>query len=226
MVAAGFSISESLRTYPYFESIHQESLALLTRSAIRRQFSAGETIFLEGEPPSGMWFIEQGLVKIYKLSVDGREHISLILGPGDAFNEIPVIDGGPNAANAGALSEVLAWVVPTGAVQAALENDPGLILGVVSGMAERVRELVDKLGDLALYAVPTRVARYLIARHDAGQPLDDPDITRIALAAHLATTPETLSRVLKTFETAGAIRCDRQQIMITDLDLLRDIALL
>ena len=51
-----------------------------------------------------------------------------------------------------------------------------------------------------------------------------PKPARAAIAGHLNTTPETISRVLVKLQDAGAIRFDRHRILITDRDLLRSIA--
>jgi len=61
-----------------------------------RRFARGQLIFLEGEPCAGLFIVGSGAVKILKLSPQGREQILAQLGPGDTFNEVAVLDGGPN----------------------------------------------------------------------------------------------------------------------------------
>jgi CRP-like cAMP-binding protein len=76
-----------------------------------------------------------------------------------------------------------------------------------------------------LYSVPARLARFLLSQSEA-PALEGPGITRTAIASHLATTPETISRTLRMLEDAGAIRFDRHQILIVNEALLRDLAML
>ncbi len=219
-----FSVAASLLRHPYFQDIDADNLAAIAEAALCRSFAAGEIIFLEGEPSAGLWIVERGRVKVYKLHVEGREHILHIFGPGESFNDISALDGGPNPANAAALSDVTAWAIAPEALHRALRSDPALALAVIQSISGRVRALVQQIEDLALYSVQARLARFLLAQ-SADPALKGPGVTRAAIAAHLATTPETVSRVLRALEEAGAIRFDRHRIVIVDVDLLRTIAL-
>jgi CRP/FNR family transcriptional regulator len=210
---------------PYFDRLSRASLEALTRQAVRRTLAPGETIFLEGEPSAGLWVIEHGSIKIFKLSPEGREHIMHLLGTGESFNEIAAFDCKPNPANSAALSEAITWTLPCATLETALHADPALALGVIHFLTGRVRTLVGQIEDLALYSVTTRLARFLVTQSET-PTTDGPGVTRAAIAAHLATTPETISRALRALEEAGAIRFDRHQIIIVKPDLLRTMALL
>lgn len=219
----GFSIAVQLTRHPYFRKLDTDVLAALSSAALRREFQAGDMIFMEGEPTTGLWIVEQGRVKIFKLHVEGREHILHLLGPGDSFNDVSAFDGGPNPANAAALSDVTAWVLPSERLYDLMREHPDMALHVIRGMSARLRGAVQQIEDLALYSVQARLARFLLSR--AGDPsLQGPGITRAAIAAHLATTPESVSRVLRSLEEAGAIRFDRHRIVIVDQDLLEGLA--
>ncbi|HSM57035.1 MAG TPA: Crp/Fnr family transcriptional regulator [Candidatus Sulfomarinibacteraceae bacterium] len=220
-----FSIPAFLQEQPYFASLSTERLTPLARQAVRRQLSADEVLFLEGESSAGLWLIEQGRVKVYKITVEGREHVLHLLGPGDTFNDIPALDGSPNAASAMTLTDAVLWVVPTTVLQEAMQMDHELALAVVRGLTRRIRTLVVQIEDLALRSVTGRLARFLLEQ--AQNPsLSGPAITRALIATHLATTPETVSRALRTLEEAGAISFDRHRIVIRKGELLREIAML
>lgn len=214
---------EYLRALPYFEGMDASRLNALIDDMQQRTFAPDETIFLEGDPAAGMWMIEQGRVKVYKINPEGEEHIMHLLGPGNTFNDIAALDGGDNPANAGALTHVAVWLLPAEVLTRLLTNDPLLARRVIKLLAARVRNLVGQIEDLALYSVTIRLARFLLKQ------MDDPalsGVTRATIAAHLATKPETVSRALRTLEEAEAIRFDRHRIIITREDLLRTIAAL
>ncbi|MBN1967036.1 MAG: Crp/Fnr family transcriptional regulator [Anaerolineae bacterium] len=219
-----FALAERLANLPYFQASSADRLAALAGQALCRCFAAQEVIFLEDQPSAGLWLIEQGRVKVFKLSPDGREHILHIAGPGDSFNDIPALDSGPNAANAVALSDVLAWMLPSDVLAAELRADHVLALAVIDILTGRVRQLVQQIEDLALCSVTARLARFLLNQMD-NQALSGPGVTRATIAAHLATTPETVSRALRTLEDIGAIRFDRHTIVIVRLDLLQSVAM-
>ena len=88
-----------------------------------------------------------------------------------------------------------------------------------------MRGLVHRIEDLTLYGVVVRLARFLLQQAE-DPALSAPGVTRAAIAAYLATTPETISRALRTLEDSGAIRFDRHRIIIVREDLLRDLAAL
>lgn len=214
-----------LRTVPYFEGAAAASLRALAEQVRRFQAEPDETLFLEGEPAAGLWVIAQGSVKIYKINLEGDEHILHLLGGGNTFNEIASLDGGPNPANAAALSTVSGWLIPSQAIGTLLSGDGALALRVIGLLARRVRALVGQIENLALYSVTIRLARFLLQQAD-DPALSGPGVTRASIAAHLATTPESISRSLRSLEESGAIRFDRHRIMVVDEPLLRTIAAL
>jgi len=218
-------VAALLRRLPYFEQLGDGRLAPLAGHAIQRRFEAGETIFTDGDPSSGLWLLEAGHVKIYKLTPDGREHILHLWGPGNTFNEVAALDGGPHAANAAAIGPATAWVIPGERLHTVLAADPALALGVIQALVRRIRHLVLQVEDLALRPVTARLARFILEQAE-NPALASPAVTRALIASHLATTPETVSRALRVLEQAGAIRFDRHRVLITKADVLRDLALI
>jgi CRP/FNR family transcriptional regulator, dissimilatory nitrate respiration regulator len=221
----GFSIHEALQSQVYFRGINPQTLTYLAEQASLRALAQGEMILLEGEMDGGLWIIVQGRVKIYKMSAEGVEHIMMILGEANTFNDIPVFDGQPTPANAAALSDVIAWVVPQIAFQTALERDTKLAVNVIHNLSARVRGLIRRMEDLTLHSVIVRLARFLLLQAENAN-LSGPGVTRAAIAAHLATTPQTISTLLRELESTGAIRFNRHEIIIMNENLLKSIALL
>jgi CRP/FNR family transcriptional regulator len=210
---------------PYFQALERSAVEALARQMSRRDFQTGEAIFFEGEPAAGMWLIERGRVKVFKLNPEGEEHILRFLGPGNTFNDIAAFDGGTNPANTAALAETTLWLLPTDALHRLLQQDARVAARVVRLLAGQVRSLVGQVEDLALYSVTIRLARFLLKQAE-DPALSGPGITRAAIAAHLATKPETVSRSLRSLEESGAIQFDRHRILIVREDILKAIAAL
>jgi CRP/FNR family transcriptional regulator len=208
---------------PYFGVLAPSELNTITRQATFHTFSPDELIFLEGDRSSGLWIIQEGSVKITKYGPEGDEYILHLLGPGDSFNGIAALDGGPTPANAVAMSLMTGWSIPSAVLIDALQRYPQMAQAAITMMAGRVRDLTKQIEDLTLYPVTARLARFLLSQAE-NPALSGPGITRAAIAAHLATTPETISRVLARLQDEGAIRFDRHRILIVDRDLLRSIA--
>lgn len=220
-----FAVTPILQAHPYFAQVSARQLERLAQKARRRPFDAGQILFLTGEESAGLWILENGRVKVYKVVPEGREHVLHLLGPGDTFNDVPAFDGGPNAASAMTITAGVAWVLSASTLQYALEDDHDLALGVIAGLNQRIRQLVVQIEDLALRSVTARLARFLLEQRD-NPSLAGPAVTRALIATHLGTTPETVSRALRTLEEAGALEFDRHRIIIRSARLLHEIALL
>lgn len=220
-----FAITPILQAHPYFAQVPALQLERLAQKARHRTFDPGQILFLTGEASAGLWILERGRVKVYKVVPEGREHVLHLLGPGDTFNDVPAFDGGPNAASAMSITAGVAWVLSPFTLQHALEEDHDLALGVIRGLNQRIRQLVVQIEDLALRSVTARLARFLLEQRD-NPSLSGPAVTRALIATHLGTTPETVSRALRTLEETGALEFDRHRIIIRNTDLMREIALL
>jgi CRP/FNR family transcriptional regulator len=212
-----------LQQMPYFAHVAEPALSELAQQAVHRIFAANEMIFLEGEPSAGLWIVENGRVKAFKLSPDGQEYILHILGPGDTFNDIAALDGAPNPVSTMAVTDVSGWVITTAVFSQALQADHEMALAIIQGLTERIRFAAGRMEDLALHSVTARLAHFLLDQSE-NRSLKHPAITRALIANHLATTPESISRSLRILEKAGAIRFDRHRIIITKPDILHEQA--
>jgi CRP/FNR family cyclic AMP-dependent transcriptional regulator len=218
-------LMERLRQHPYFQTLEDALLLDLANHATCYTFFPGEVIFLDGAPSAGMWLINEGQVKIYKLSSDGNEHILRLLGPGDTFNDIAALDGGPNPANAAAMSQATMCALSNETLMEAVQNSPDLALSLIRVLTQRTRFLVSQVENLAFYSVTTRLARFLLEQEE-NPALTGSAITRTAIAAHLAAKPETISRSLSQLERSGIVRLERARITVLRDDLLRTVAML
>jgi CRP/FNR family transcriptional regulator, dissimilatory nitrate respiration regulator len=220
------SVTSHIGAIGYFEGIAHDELAYIAENTGLRFYEAGQVIFLEDEPAQGLWIVEEGTVKIYKLNPNGAEYILHLRGPGRSFNDIAALDGGKNPANAAALSSnAHVWLVPSEVITYVLGRNPHMTLNVIRLLAGRVRSLVGQIEDIALYSVIARLARFLLKQAE-DPSLSGPGITRTAIAAHINSTPQTVSVALRELETAGAIEFDRHRIIIVNEAVLHSIAML
>lgn len=209
----------TLDRLPYFRVLDTREQVNFADDAVRRTFRAGELLLTQGERCSPVWLLESGQVKVFRVNSAGREYILRIAGAGDSVNDAAALDGGPAPASVAALSPVTAWALSGEALQAAIARYPALTMEVIHILTQRTRTLSQQIEDLALYPVTARLARFLLQH-----PADGHMVTRAILAAHLGTTPESLSRALRTLEAHGAIRYDRSTIVVTQPDVLQHIA--
>ncbi|MBN2472038.1 MAG: Crp/Fnr family transcriptional regulator [Anaerolineae bacterium] len=219
-------LAEKLRAHRYFHHLAESRLQWLAINATCYRFEPGEIILLDGAPSAGLWLVHEGHVKVYKTSAAGDEHIVHFVGPGESFNDVAVMDGGPNPASAAALSPLTTCNFPREIIVEAIRADPDLAMSLIQSLAARTRFLVDQVEELALYSVTTRVARFLVKQEEDAFLNAASAVNRATLASHLAIKPETLSRALSALETSGAISVSRTSLTVTNAELLRVVALL
>ena len=223
-----------LRRVPYFAGLPDAILAALSVVAIERSYRRGEVIFLEGEPCAGLYVVATGEIKIFKLSPQGREQVLHHFGAGGTFNDVAVLDGGPNPASAGAISDAACLVITRNDMRRLAEMHPQLAWALIESIAHRARILVGMVEDLALRPVKARLAKLLLAEavqaavslEDAGGDAIDRSqmVTQAEMAARLGTVREMIGRALRELADEGLIAFDRHRIVIKDRQALAAVA--
>jgi len=181
----------------FFSNVKGGSLQRLREMALVRSYKRGTIIFREGESCAGVFVVGEGLVRIFKTSPAGKEHVLHLTGPGGTFAEVAAIGGFDCPAFAEALEDTTCVLLPAERFRGALREDHELCLGLMSSMALWVKHLVGQLEDIALRDAAGRLARYLLSAADAKDgSIRLPSLKR-HLASHLNLTSETLSRTLR-----------------------------
>lgn len=200
-----------LQRHPFFRMLPEDRLQELAHCLILRRRTRGAIILLEGEPASGVYFVQEGYVNIFRSSDEGRIQTLAILGPGQQFNEVPVLDGGPNPASAEALTDVALYFVTADNFRGIVDRNPEVARAMLETFAVRLRQLVELASDLTLRTVPERLAKLLLEQaHIAGR------LTQHEMAARLGTVREVVGRTLRALADEGLIRVEGNRIVILD----------
>lgn len=207
----------TLRKNPYFDDLPEAMLNEIAGHMQLRSFERGEMLFWEGDPCAGLHIIEEGSVKLYRISPQGRQYIIRVLQEGETCNEVPAFDGGTNPVNVETLEKSTVWVIDDTTLRALVRTHPDFGLKVLSNFGKNLRGLVRLVSEMAFYQVTNRLAR-LISQFPAEEP--PPPWTQEQLAAQLGTVREVVGRSLKELERSGAIRVEDRRIHIADREAL------
>jgi CRP-like cAMP-binding protein len=207
----------TLRQNPYFDDLPEELLNLIAGHMQLRGFERGEMLFWEGDPCAGLHIIEEGSVKLFRISPQGRQYIVRVLQEGDTCNEVLAFDGGTNPVNVAALEKSKVWVIDDTALRTLVKAHPDFALKVLSNFGKNMRGLVRMVSEMAFYQVTNRLAR-LISELPSEE--SHPHWTQEQLAARLGTVREVVARSLKELERSGAICIEDRRIHIADQDAL------
>jgi len=89
--------AKPLAGIPYFAGLADAVIDDIERKIRRRRYAAGEVVLMEGERGDrGLFLVLEGMVKVCKISPEGREQVLRLIGSGRSFNDVPMFDGGPN----------------------------------------------------------------------------------------------------------------------------------
>ena len=229
MSAAPVSVSkqgQTLAKVPIFSGLTESELSFIAPRVVSRHYSAGETIFGEGEPCSGLYVVESGNVRIFKSSSSGREQVLSIDGPGSSIAELPVFDGGTYPASGAAVDDVSLLFVSKQDFQALCLAHPQVPLKVLRVVGARLRRLVGIIEELSFTTVRHRLANYLLRlaqksgkRTAEGVEVSLP-ITNQELAAQIGTVRELVSRNLSRLQAEGMLKIDGRNVLICNLKAL------
>jgi CRP-like cAMP-binding protein len=214
--------SRFLGENPYFSGLSSSELDSIKHLFSEVRVDRGEIILLEGELTDRLFFVAEGVVKLFRVSAEGKEQTLELVRPGGSINEVPVFDGGPNPASAQAMGPVLLYTISKNELEAILREHPRVALNVVRVLASRIRRLVSLVEDLSFRHVIGRVAKILLEyAGDGARP--GQRLTQQEMAAIAGTAREVVGRSLKTLEERGIIKLERHRIVVTDKEALKQV---
>jgi CRP/FNR family transcriptional regulator, cyclic AMP receptor protein len=221
--APRIDLAQVLAKAPLLADLSANELQLLAARTVRKLFIAGELLFSEGEPCNGLHVIARGKVRIFKTSVNGREQVLALNGPGDTIAELPVFDGGPYPASASAMEDAEIAFISRRDFHAYCLEHPEVALKVLAQVGARLRRLVAIIEELSFTTIRQRLIAMLVklaqsqgAKTDRGIEFQLPS-THQELASQLGTVRELISRNLMRLQAEGLLDVDARHIVVRDL---------
>ena len=212
------SLITTIARLPHFSDLSPAILDSLVELSSSRHYQAGQVIYLEGEPADYIYILARGWVKATRMSRDGREQAMLFLQPVEIFGDIAAFTGTTYPGTTTALEPVDVWVIPSAALLSLLDKYPQLSRSIIRKLGDRVLHYIDLVEDLSLRCVESRLASTLLqhaVEMDGSLVVPRRAWTTFdEMAVRLGTVRDVLSRALKTLETEGLIRVDKEKIVL------------
>ena len=210
----------AISSVSHFGWLADETQQALAKSAIHRNFDAGQVIYIEGEPAESIFFLESGWVKAVRMTREGREQAMMFLRPVEVFGDIAVLTDTTYPGTVIALEPVSVWSIPARTVLDLIAQYPDLAMAVIRHLGERVLYYVSLVEDLSLRSVEARLAHNLLQNAELRDGvLTVPRrywTTFDEMAVRLGTVRDVLSRALKTLEGEGLLKVEKQSILLID----------
>lgn len=211
-----------------FRGLSDRAIDSMARLARRQRFAKGELIFSQGDAGDALYGIASGKVRIFTADQCGHEAILNILGPGETFGEIALLDGLERTASALAIESSLLVVIPRPVFLEQLSNDPEMLRHVMKLLCERLRWVGDRVEELAFLSGPARVAKRVVGLAETfGRPIEGGGIelviSQAELGQFLGVSRQVVNQHVKCWSEQGWVVNRRGRIIVHDLDALREL---
>jgi len=211
-----------IQTVPLFSDLSETSLKVITDKMVARSYDKEKMILIEESAGETFFLISNGSVKITRMSDDGREVILAILGEGDFFGEMALLDGEGRSANVDALEDAEVLTLQRSDFLDILERFPKIAIHLLKELTTRIRHSDQQIESLSLSGAEQRIALVLIRIAEEMGQIKEGTVTiehipyQQDIANMAGTSRETVSRVYKMLEDKNHIVREGKTLKIID----------
>ena len=222
---------EALKDVPVFREVDPAGLTELARLARARICRPHEVVVRQGDQGDCVFIISTGFLKVCVAGPSGSMSTLCVVGPGEIFGELSLLDGGPRSATVTAITRADLVALDREPFLELLASRPRVAIAIMEVLARRVRRLSERSDDLTGMRVGSRLAKQLLLLAENHAHQLGP--TRLRLGVKLSqrelgelvgATRESVNKNLSALRDGGAVADDGGYVVITNLDLLRSIA--
>jgi CRP/FNR family transcriptional regulator, dissimilatory nitrate respiration regulator len=222
-------LENALIACPLFSGLRGSDLEMLVKIGWLKSLGPGERLFYEGDVNHGLYVVQSGAVRLFRVNASGHEQVVHIARPGESFGEESLFAQNGHALNAAAVQSSRLVVLPRNEFVAYLRTNPELLLRVVKALSGHVREMIGLLDDLRLKSARARLANWLLARcpdPNSEEPQSIAlSIPKRVVASELGMASETFSRTLAEFQSLNLLAVQgRTLVLLSPRQLNRSVA--
>jgi CRP-like cAMP-binding protein len=220
----------ALLSSPLFQAMTPEELTEVLALATEKRVARGQLILQKGDTSSFLMAVLRGRVRISMASAEGKEITLNVIGPGEVFGEIALLDGQPRSADATAIEETALLVLERRHFLPFLSRNQDLMLRLLAVLCARLRQTNIALEQVALFDLPARLARVLLKlAADYGRPAPvgtriDFKLSQRDLSNLVASSRESVNKQLGVWREDGLLSLDGGFIVLLRQDELQLLA--
>jgi CRP/FNR family cyclic AMP-dependent transcriptional regulator len=216
-----------LRKHPIFCDLEPEALDQLCRYAKHTSLKRGATICSKGDPGNSLFGVISGTVKISISSPEGRNAILNLIGPGEVFGDIAVLDGQERTADATANTNCEIYVIDRRDFLPFVRSQPALAMKFIQLLCGRLRRTSEQVEQLILQDLPGRLASALLGLTEK-RTVDSESwtiaITQQEISEMVGMTRESINKQLRAWAARHWVRLEHGAIVVLDANSLRELA--
>ena len=215
---------QSLRSIILFSGFDDQALAAVSEVMSSREYPAQAIIFAQGEPSPGLWFIQHGRARLYRVSPQGREFTLCFARPGSlpCMGMCPLFDEDVSPAYAQAVEPTTVCFLERERALELAARQPKMAALYAQVLCNHYRHLTTVVAGLALHCVTSRLAEWLLhAADERGTKTErsievDLDVNQDVLASTLGATRQMVAQSLLKLERAGILSATGKHVTILD----------
>jgi CRP/FNR family transcriptional regulator, cyclic AMP receptor protein len=213
-----------LKNQYLFGNLSSEQIDRLAACIVGKSVPRGTNICAKGDPGSSLFVICQGTVKISVPSADGHDAVLNLIGKGDVFGEIALLDGRPRTADVVAITDCELFVIERRDFLPLVKEEPEIALKMIEILCAKLRRTTEQAENLMFLHLPGRLARALLRLSDGDERERKVAVTQKDLGNIIGMSRESTNRQLRIWEEQGWVRLERGGIVILSAKALERIA--
>jgi CRP/FNR family cyclic AMP-dependent transcriptional regulator len=212
-----------LRKHAIFRDLEPEALDQLCRYAKHSTLKRGTTIFSRGDFGNSLFAVISGTVKMSISSAEGRSAIFNLIGPGEIFGEIALLDGLPRTADATANTNCEIFVIDRREFLPFVRSQPALAMKFIELLCTRLRWTSDQVEQVILQNLPGRLASALLRlaeKHALAPEGRSIAITQQEISEMVGMTRESINKQLRVWAARNWVRLEHGAIVVLNAESL------
>ncbi|TDC00664.1 Crp/Fnr family transcriptional regulator [Nonomuraea longispora] len=219
------AIAAVLAGIPLFRVLGESGIRSTAGAGLARRYRSGQIIFHQGDPGESLYVLLDGLVKVVFTTEHGDEIVLNMLGRGETFGEMALLDGSPRSASIVTARAAWVFALPRARLLELMREHPGLADEFLRMLGHMVRRLTDQAADLAFLDLGGRLAKLLLQLADKHGQADGvvelPGLTQSDLAALIGASRPAVNRALQSLVSRNLIAVKGRTITLLDVAALR-----
>ena len=216
-----------LRQHPLFAQLDPKVTDRLLAYAHSKTVAAGKTVFARGDAGTALFAVCTGTVKITNHSAEGKDAVFNLLGAGEIFGEIALLDGRPRTANALALTRCELIAIDRRDFIPLIKEQPEIALKLIEVLCTRLRQVSERVEDMLFLDLPRRLAKTLLRLSERANPSSSGRkvaITQREIGQIIGMSRESTNKQLREWEQQNWVRLERGGITVLACAELAEIA--
>jgi CRP/FNR family transcriptional regulator, cyclic AMP receptor protein len=212
-----------LQNHPLFGALGSGLIDQLSAHAATKRIKRGTTIFSKGDHGSCLYAVCSGQVKITVPSGEGKDAVFNLIGPGQIFGEIALLDGGQRTADAVAARDSELLIIDRRDFIPLVQREPEIAIKLIEILCSRLRHTSEQVEDVIFLDLPARLAKALLRLAGTDTRNHKVAITQSELGQIIGVSREATNRQLRDWEKNKWVKLESGAVVLLNPDALASL---